>query len=63
MISGRYQKKTRRIAEADREALEYARKWRVTSNVKKSAEVVFNEDKANPVNLQMEVGRSVIYRS
>ena len=32
------------------QALEYARKWRVTTNVKKCAVVACNEYKVNPVN-------------
>ena len=39
------------------EALECTRKWRVTANVKKCAVVVCNEDKVNPVKIQLEVGR------
>ena len=33
-------------------ALEYTRKWRVTANVNKSAILVCNEDKKNPVEFK-----------
>ena len=41
-----------------KEALEYTRKWRVTTNVKKCAVVVIvcNEDKVNPVNFEWKWG-------
>ena len=38
------------LQEPIEKALEYTTKWRVTANVKKSAVVVCNEDKVNPIN-------------
>ena len=50
---------TQRIAETTREGtrVQYARKRRKTANVKKCAVVVCNQEKGNPVNLEMEMGR------
>ena len=54
MISWGYQKhpKQKQIEKA----LQYARKWRVTANVKKCAVVVCNEDKVTPVNFKRKWG-------
>ena len=45
------------LQEQIEKALEHTRKWRVTANVKKCAEVLCYENKVNPMNFSWNEGR------